>query len=108
LGCQVEWEMSFGFPKCPHCGAELPADLPYCPSCGFKVASKPSKSLGWMRITLFVVAGLPLGIMGGCSLVAVLTEKPGPYTGLGWIIAAFGLFVFAALLIDLIRHRKRK
>jgi hypothetical protein len=55
-------------PSCPNCGNSLRPDAPYCPVCGEGAQANSGPASNWPLI-LLLGAGLPIGVIGGCSLL---------------------------------------
>lgn len=100
---------------CGNCGGTVPGDQAYCPHCGFGPWESGWRSGGSASTTekvvlgvLFVIVGLPAGLVGACLGLTGRSEGAS-YLGLGlWLgMGLVGVGVFALLLWLWVRSLKR-
>ena len=90
---------------CYNCGAEIPANSAHCPNCGFGPA-RGSASIAEKVLlgVLFVLVGVPAGLFGAC---AGLFASGGAASPVFALMSLGGLLVFGLLLSLWIRSLKR-
>lgn len=104
--------------NCPNCNSDLNGEEDFCPHCGAAISEPAKRGLRGRPISnetvtliLFVVLGIPAGVLGACSTYGALFPKPDDRIdearGLTLSIAIPTVLLFVLLLREVLKMRKR-